>query len=436
MADLNIVNCSAILGNRIYTQIGISVENGRIIKIGKECSLPKASRKLDLGGKLVLPGLIDVHVHLRDMELSYKEDFYSGTCAALAGGFTTVFDMPNTKPPTNSPSRLMEKMEKARGAIVSNIGFYAYPPADVKELIQMVKLGVIGFKIYLTEEPFTDYNTVRQLVYNVSRVGRIPVVFHAEDKEVIDRNLRLIGEELSASSSGRVYSIEAELTAIRRILEILSQSVRAHFAHITSVSSVKLVKGRNSAFSVEATPHHIFLSSRELTRLNNLAFTRPPLRGEKTRRALFEMVKSGHIDIIASDHAPHSPEEKFSAKLMPGVPGLETTLPLLLDAVNRGELTLERVVKLLAYNPAKIFGLRNRGSIREGNIADLTVVDLKKEHRIRASDFYSKAKYSPFDNWKLRGKQTHVILSGKIAMENGEILNKKGQGQLLLSKFL
>ncbi len=441
LVDLNVTEAK-ILADDDVIECAIAVDEGKIVKIGKLANLPKASTTTNVKGNLVLPGLIDAHVHLRDLELSYKEDFTSGTYAAAAGGFTTVLDMPNTKPLTNNPERLKEKIRTAQSKVVVNIGFYGALPIG-----EMARLGMVGLKLNLLN-PFAeldveDDDTLLKALKQASELGIVTAI-HAEDRLTVmklEEDLRKTGKDTPAAYLA-AHTPKAETTAVERILELIKKTrVQVHFSHISAAESLPLIakaKQEGLAVTCEATPHHLFLTEAELTHLRGIAVTDPPIRNRSNATKLWDGLEKRIIDIMASDHAPHSLEEKTRANIwevMPGIPGLETTLPLLLTQVNQGVLSLHRLIEILSEKPANIFRLRGKGLIESGADADLTVVDLKLKFKIDASKFHSKAKYSPFDGWQVTGKPVKTFVTGQLTMENGEILAKPGSGYVLGAEY-
>jgi len=424
-----------VLGNaRVYSpeglvEAGVAIDKGRIFKIAKETNLPPASEKLDLNGRLVLPGLVDAHVHLRDQQLAYKEDFFSGTAAAAAGGVTTVVDMPNNEPETMSSKALRERMSIARGRAVVNVAFYSAFPRD---------LG--GFKLYLSRKVggvnIEDDEALRQAFEKVGEV-KVPVAVHAEDKGIIERaerGLQKAGRG-DVEAHREAHSPEAEIKAIQRVIGLVGEThAHVHVCHLSTAAGLSLVlNARKSGLPVtcEVTPHHLFLSSEHVKRLGNLAVVNPPLRTERDAQALWDALRQGLIDVVATDHAPHALAEKRAASVWavkPGIVGLETMLPLLLTRVNRGELGLSVLIRAASERPAQLFGLKDRGGLVEGNHADLAVVDMKREYKVDASGFCSKARYSPFDGWTVRGKPVKTFVNGELVMDEGEIVAKPGSG--------
>ena len=443
--DLNLIGAKILIDNDLI-ECGIAVDEGKIHKIGKPVNLPKAVNAVDVKGNLVLPGLIDIHVHLRDLDLSYKEDFKSGTCAAAAGGFTTVLDMPNTKPPTNSPDRLKEKIERASRQLVVNTGFYGDFPIEIKNFNEMAQLGVIGFKVNLYN-PTTELNVdndalLLEALKQASELNCVTAI-HAEDRSTVtglERSLQQIGKT-SLDAYLEAHPPNAEIIAVERMLKLIKESgVHGHFSHISVAETIPLIekaKQEGLSLTCEVTPHHLFLTEIELRRLGGIALTDPPIRSRSNATRLWDGLEEHVIDVIASDHAPHLMREKEKANIWeipPGIPGLETTLPLLLTKVNRREMSLRRLIKVLAEKPAEIFGLRGKGFLTTGFDADLTVIDLKRKFTIDASKFYSKAKYSPFDGWQLTGKTAKTFVGGQLVMEDGEIVAEPRSGRVLGAK--
>ena len=429
--------------NKEIVDCSLAIYKGKIFKIGKETSMPTAQTKINLENLLVLPGLIDVHVHLRDEGKAYKEDFYSGTAAAAAGGITTVLDMPNNDPATMSAKTLRNRIENAKNKILVNVGFYSEFPRNMKEIEDIVEEGAMAFKLFMTEQVgglnIDDDHALLEAFKIVSGL-KVLVAVHAEDK----KTLKKAEDEFKHANRNdieaflKAHSENVEVKAIKRLLSIVKQTnVHTHFCHVSTENGLKaIVDGKKSELPMtcEATPHHLFLSVDDLEKTGTLALTTPPVREKHHTEALWHGVKNGWIDILASDHAPHSPLEK-KAKVVwdvkVGIPNLETTLPLLLTEVKRGRLSIADVVRLMAEKPAEIFKLKSRGCLKEGNNADLTVVDLNKKYKIEASNFHSKAKYSPFDQWTVEGKPVKTFVNGQLIMDDGEIVAKAGSGKII-----
>jgi dihydroorotase len=439
----------AVLNNaKIFTrgsivEAGIAIDKGKIVKIAKDTNLPPASTKIDLKGHIILPGLIDLHVHLRDQQLAYKEDFFTGTVAAAAGGVTLVVDMPNNKPVTVDSFSLKERMKLAEKQVLVNVGFNSAFPKRAEEIAEVVKAGAVGFKVYLSHRiGGIDVDDDEMLVaaFREAAVKGVPVAVHAEDRKILEERRREMetAKRNDTEAYVKAHPPEAEAQSIQRIILLVKKSgVQVHFCHLSSalgLNAVLVAKKAGLPVTCEVTPHNLLLSSEQYRRSGFFALTDPPLRTREDVSALWGALKRGFIDVIASDHAPHAFKEKnvdsvWEAK--PGVPGLETTLSLLLTQVNEGRLSLAELVRRTAEEPAKIFHLSKRGFLEEGNWADLVVVDMKREYKIDSSVFLSKAKYSPFDGMHVKGKAVKTFVNGRLVMDEGEIVAEAGAGEVV-----
>lgn len=430
-----------IRGNLV--EAGLAINKGKIVKIAKETNLPQASTKINLNGHITLPGLIDSHVHLRDQQLAYKENFFTGTAAAAAGGVTLVIDMPNNNPVTMDSSSLKERMKLAEKRTLVNVAFNSAFPKRVEEIAEVVKAGAVGFKLYLADRiggiNVDDDELLFVAFREVAKKG-IPVAVHAEDRKMLEEKKREM--ETAGRNDTDAYlfahSPEAEAQAIRRIIRLVKKSiVHVHFCHISSelgLNAVLVAKQAGLPVTCEVTPHNLLLTSEQYEISGNFALTAPPLRTQEDSSALWSALKRGVIDVVASDHAPHTFDEKKLAsvwKAKSGIPGLETTLPLLLTQVNEGRLSFAELLRVTAEEPARIFGLSNRGFLVEGNWADFVVVDMKRKYVIDASVFFSKAKYSPFDGMCVKGAPIKTFVNGECVMDDGKIVAEAGTGGIV-----
>jgi dihydroorotase len=435
---------------RIYTEQqivegGIAIDQGRILRIAKETNLPAADNRINLKNRLALPGLIDAHVHLRGQQQAYKEDFSTGTMAAVAGGITSVLDMPNNTPVTMDPGSLRERMATARKAIMANVGFYCAFPERVKEISEIVESGAVAFKLYMASQiGGLDINDDDKLLeaFTETREQRIPIAIHAEDQELIQKvesEQRKLNHN-NVSAYLMTHKPEAEIKAVRRILEIaLTSKAQVHFCHISTKETVNLIhnaRRKGVRVSCEVTPHHLLMSSSDLMRQGAIALTDPPVRNKAMVAKLWEAVGSSLIDIIASDHAPHliaEKEEDSIWNVKPGIPGLETLLPLLLTKVNEQRISLDEVIRLTTRNPAELFHLHDQGLLREGYDANITVVDMKRSGTVDSGQFCSKGRYSPFHKWSVKGIPVKTFVNGQLMMDEGEIVGKAGSAKILRS---
>jgi dihydroorotase len=429
--------------NQEMVDCSLAIEDEKIFKIGKETQMPQADEKINLRNLLVLPGLVDSHVHLRDEGKAYKETFQSGTAAAAAGGVTTVLDMPSNAPVTMSVETLKNRMQIAEKTVLVNVGFYSEFPNDLNKVKEIVAQGAIAFKLYMAERVGgLDIDDDQALKDSFGKAGAagVPVAVHAEDKTL----LKKATEELKLAKRHditaflKAHSEHVELKAVERLLAISAQvDVRLHFCHISTeggLNAVHEAKTSGKAITCEVTPHHLLLSNADFARYGSLVITMPPLRDESQIEALWKGVSGGWVDVVGSDHAPHTLQEKSASSVWDvkvGVPGLETTLPLMLTMVHKNRLSLTRVVQLLSEKPAEIFNLNDRGRLEKGKKADLVVIDFNEKFKIDASKFHSKAKYSPFDEWEIQGRPVKTFVNGLLVMDEQEIVAKAGSGEII-----
>jgi len=426
----------------------IAIEEGKIHKIGKETNMPHADEKINLHNLLVLPGLIDGHVHLRDEGKAYKEDFVSGTSAAAAGGFTTVLDMPNNEPITMSAQNLSNRIQLAQRKILVNVGFYSAFPKTLSEIPGLVNEGAIGFKLFMGSSigglDIDDDIAIKEAFQIVSKL-KVPIAVHAEDRALIStkENKLKQADKTELADYLHAHTEEAEWKSIRRLLQIAEGlDVQLHFCHVTSKEGLGAIadgKKTSKGLTCEVTPNHLLLSVDDLSRYGSLLIMAPPLRDNVHVIALWQGLDKGLIDAIGSDHAPHILSEKLRSNVWDvnvGVPGLETTLPLMLTLVHKNKLTLHQVVSLLAEKPANIFRLNNHGSIDKGKNADFTIVDYNQKFKIDASKFKSKAHFSPYDSWDVYGKPIKTIINGELVFDQGDIVSKGGVGEIVRGNLL
>lgn len=402
-------------------------EGGFIAYVGKEVPA-SGGEVLDAKGCLVVPGLVDAHVHLRDWAEAHKEDLESGTKAALAGGFTTVAEMPNTNPPITRAGLLRRRLEEISRRAYCQVGVWSCP-ASPGEAEELVREGSLGFKVYLhralQDASYRDEGALAPLLRQAARLG-VPVVIHAELASLIAP----LGEGYGAREHARAHPPKAEEEAVRRVL-LLAQGldVRLHFAHVSLARTLRLLRearARGQRVSCEVTPHHLLLSASELARLGRMGIVEPPLRSAGDAAALRRALAGGRIELVASDHAPHAPDEKASPRPPPGFPGLEAVVPVLFTLAKKGELGLARLVEALTRAPCALLGLKDRGDIAPGLKCDLTLIDLRAEGVIDPSRFFSKAKYSPFEGFRYQASVYATIIRGRLAYMQGEVLERKG----------
>ncbi|HUV97902.1 MAG TPA: dihydroorotase family protein [Candidatus Paceibacterota bacterium] len=442
VVDTVLYNAKVFIGGELL-KAGVAIDGSKIVKVAKEPNLPPASNKIDLHGCVVLPGLIDVHVHLRGQLQACKENFATGTAAAVVGGITSVLDMPNNKPVTMNSTSLRKRMRAAERDIVANVGFFSAFPESLEEIDRLVEGGAVGFKLYLTKQiGGVDIDDDEALLHAFSRASElgVPVAVHAEDKgmiETLSEAEQKLGHK-NVEAYLKAHTPEVEAKAVERILRIVLKSrVQIHFCHVSSEKAIILIDNARKTglrVSCEVTPHHLLLTSEDLRRNGAMMLTDPPVRQRSIVNMLWDALKKGRVDVIASDHAPHMLAEKEAESVWdvkPGIPGLETLLPLLLTKVNEGQLSLAELVRLTAENPAKTFHLHGDGFLKEGYNANITVVDMHRQGKIEVNAFHSKSKHSPFEGWSVRGLPLKTFVNGKLVMNEGELVAERGAGRIM-----
>ncbi|OWT32556.1 dihydroorotase [Methanobrevibacter sp. 87.7] len=416
--DLLLKNCKLIDKKGEFY---IGIDNGKISKISK---LPQEADKIiDINNNIVLPGLIDPHVHFRDPGMTNKEDIKTGSMAAANGGFTTVIDMPNTKPKTNTLKAYKEKEKLIKNKSIINTLIHA-GINNFDEMNKIAKLNPISFKIFMNEY---DDIELDEIFKNISKLDTNPLVtIHGEDKKIIEENTKKMKEKGTNLPIDHAYArpSTAEDVAIEKAIKLSKKyNLKLHVCHLSSRKSEEIIKNNISDvdISYEFTPHHLLLEANSFNKFGNIVKTNPPLRfyGENiTINALNEN------SIIGTDHAPHTVEEKENMiwNCPSGMPNIETVLSLILTEVNRKNIPLNIVPKILSENAAKRFNLKNKGKIKENYDGDLTIIDLKKEGTFNLDEFYTKAKFSPFANIPYKGQAVMTIYDGKVKMDNNIII--------------
>jgi dihydroorotase (multifunctional complex type) len=401
----------------------ILVTGERIAVVGSDLSAGTPDAPIiDVSGLTIFPGLIDVHVHLREPGGEHKEDFYSGTCAALAGGVTTVFAMPNTSPPISDVAALADALQRASRKAVCDYGLYIGGTPDNAEQAARLEQAV-ALKLYIGSS--TGDLLVDQLPAQIAHFEGYPrqriIAVHAEDEAAV---------RFFAARGQRRPAICAAL-ATAHVLALAEQiGRRLHICHVSTGHELALIaaaRGRGLDVTCEVTPHHLFLSSDDEARLGPLGRVNPPLRSTSDVASLWE--HKAVIDMLATDHAPHTLDETHSDSPPSGMPGLETMLPLLLTAAREGRISLPDIARWTAWRPADVFGLAHKGRIAQGFDADLTLVDLAATWTIGQEPLFTRCGWTPFAGREMSGRIVRVYLRGKMVYENGRILAAPGSGQ-------
>ena len=409
----------------------IGVRDGRIAAIG-DIAEGVAGETIDATGLHILPGVIDSQVHFREPGLEHKEDLASGSRSAVLGGVTAVFEMPNTKPATTSAEALADKVFRARGRMHCDFAFFVGATRDnVDALPELERLpGAASIKVFMGSSTgdllVDDEPTLARILAKISRRA----AFHAEDEARLKARLSL-QRQGDPSSHSEWRDAEAALLATTRLLRLASQAgKRVHVLHVSTAEEMELLARHKDIATVEVTPQHLTFAAPEIyEELGTLAQMNPPLRDARHRERLWWGLDQGVVDVLGSDHAPHTLDEK--AKSYPatpsGMPGVQTLVPVMLDHVNSGRLSLARFVDLTSAGPQRVFGIAGKGRIALGYDADLTIVDLKCERVIENDWVGSKAGWTPFAGRKVKGWPLGTVVRGKIAMWEAELRKAAGE---------
>jgi len=415
--------------NGVFEQACIGVENGKIVEIKK---ILKADEHFDFGNKLVLPAGVDVHVHFRDPGMTHKEDFYTGSVAAVFGGISCVFDMPNNIPPTTSVECLDDKISIGIRKSVVDFGLYAGVTNDNIDKIEIMSKKCNGFKVYLGSSTLSllfDKKNLPSVLDKASLSGK-PVLFHAEDEECLIEH-KMVEEKLSDHLSSRPAVCEE--TSIKEVLSFSQGSnAKVHVCHVSSCDGLELLKERRGNVSFGVTPHHSLLNVEKKLGSQSFYKVNPPIRTSFDKETLFNALNNGFVDVLESDHAPHTIEEKnvdFN-EAPSGVPGVETMYPLFLYLAKKGFLSFQRLISLLCIRPAELMGV-SKGRIEKGFDADFIVVDLKEDEcRIKADRLHSKCGWTPFEDWPAVFPEC-VFVRGEKVIDDYEIQVSQGFGEFV-----
>jgi dihydroorotase len=421
----------------------VRIADGRIAAVGQGFNADAGERVVDARGRHLLPGAIDVHVHFREPGGSHKETWTSGSRSAAAGGVTTVVDQPNTSPPTVDGDAFDQKAALAADSLVDYginggvtadwdpEGLFERPLFALGEVFLADSTGDMGIAVDLFEEALAE-----------AAARDVPVTVHAEDETLFDDDalegdLGGVGTAAAADAWSAYRTAEAEVAAVERALAAAAESdAQVHIAHTSTPEGIDaVVEAREdepdgARPTCEVTPHHLFLSRENAGRLGTFGRMNPPLRSEERRAAAFERLRDGDVDVVATDHAPHTVAEKRQglADAPSGVPGVETLYPLLLESVRKGELGLERVRDVVAANPASIFGIEAKGRVAEGADADLVLVDLTNPREIEAGALHSACGWTPYEG--LQGVFPELTLvRGEVVYERDPLTGAESFGE-------
>jgi dihydroorotase len=424
--SLIIKNGSCYIDGKL-TQTDIGLSGNKIKKIGKiELN---SSKVYDATDKVVLPGIIDTQTHFREPGSTDVEDLESGSRAAVLGGVTSLFEMPNTNPPTSNLVEFDKKLQLAKNRMHSNYAFYfGATPDNIEQLSKLKDVeGCCGVKLFAgssTGKLLVDKEAdIEKVISNSDRV----VSIHSEDEEILNLRKKFI-KEGDVHSHPEWRNTECAISSTRRVVKIAERyNKKIHVLHVTTKEEVDFLAMHKKNVTFEITPQHLTLYAPDCyDKLGTYAQMNPPLRTKEHYDRLWVAIKNNIVDVLGSDHAPHSKENKNKnyPNTPSGMPGVQTIFPIMLDHVNNGKLTLEQLIKLMCENPCKIFGIKNKGYLKEGYDADLTIADMNKEVTIKDEMIASKCGWTPFNNHKVKGFPVGTIVNGNLVMSDGKVIEE------------
>ena len=452
--DLNIVGGTLVDHRRTFPG-GIGIRGETIVYVGDEADLPPAKRVIDATGCMVMPGMIDAHVHVRAPSFPHREDFTSATAAAASGGVTTIVEMPVSQPPASDPDTVRARISHAEAHALVDFCFYAGVGGDNMDLVaDLARCGVVGFKTFLMPPPegrekefyglCTSDEALGGILKRVKAQGLLLAV-HAEDPEIVERETVRVrqGGDKDFGAFCRSRPPASEVRAVRRLLGAQAATgTRVLLCHLSTPAAVEAVSEARAAgrpaFS-ETCPHYLLLSEPEVEHLGPFARVKPPLRSGGLRSELWKCFVDGLIDIVSSDHAPYLEEEKEKGlediwQAPDGIPALELTLPLLLTAVSDGDIDYPEVVERFSRNPARVLGLLPRkGSLAAGTDADVVIVEPGVEHPVAMEALFTKSRASArvYESRRLTHLVRYTLCRGTVVWEGGAVTARPGYGQFV-----
>ena len=424
MLDLIIKNGECYIEGNL-NKIDIGVKNGKITNIGNLES-EKSDNLIEASNKLVLPGLIDTQVHFREPGSVDAEDLHTGSRAAIVGGITAVFEMPNTNPPTTNFEEFQKKIDIGK-SMYCNHAFYFGATAENYEILEKLNEleGCCGIKLFAgssTGNLLVDKeDDIEKVFKHASKV----VAVHSEDEEILKVRKKLI-EKGNVNSHPIWRNEEVAISSTRKIVKIAKRlNKKAHILHVTTKEEVDFLSQNKGNITFEITPQHLTIYAPDCyDRLGSYAQMNPPIRDKSHYDRLWYAIRNNYNDTIGSDHAPHlkTNKEKSYPDSPSGMPGVQTILPVMFNHMNDGKIKLNQIINFLCENPVKIFGIKNKGYIKKDYDADFTIVDLNKEIEIKNENIESKCGWSPFNGFKFKGTPIYTIINGEIKMQDGKII--------------
>ena len=427
--DLIITGGEVFLPNSSIEKIDIGVKDSKIVELG-DLSKKDCEKKIVVNNLIVLPGAIDSQVHFREPGLTHKEDIMNGTKGAILGGVTSIFEMPNTNPSTTTEAALNEKISIAQKNAYCNYSFFVGAAKEnIENLKKLERLpGCCGVKIFMGSSTgdllVEDDDSLRKILAS----GNRRVAIHSEDEYRLRERKHLVEDSKVGVSSHPLWrDSQTAIRSTQRLLKIAQETKRKiHVLHISTGDEILILKKFKNFSTCEVTPQHLFFYAPDCyENLGSLAQMNPPIRDKSHNIGLWKGIEEKIVDVIGSDHAPHTLEEKKKEypNCPSGMTGVQTILPIMLDFVNKGKLGINDLVRLLCYNPAKIYNMKSKGEIKIGNDADFSIVDLNKEFTITNEWIASKSGWTPYNGLKITGLPVFTVVNGKIVMQDSEIIS-------------
>lgn len=407
-------------------QVDIAIQSKKIVGIGS-FQPEDFSQVIDCHGLHILPGVIDTQVHFREPGMTHKEDIESGSRAALMGGITAYFEMPNTKPSTTTQDLFHQKLTLSQSRAHTHYAYYyGADPSNLENLSQLeLNKNSPGIKVFLGVSTGSLLIQSDEDLEQILKSTKTRIVFHSEDDALLNQRKHLIRPN-DPSSHPEWRSAESALTSTKRILALAEKLNRqVHILHISTAEEMDFLQNKKKWATLEVLPQHLYLNAPDCyKKWGTFAQQNPPIRELRHRQRILQALKDGLVDIVASDHAPHTQEEKENPypQSPSGMPGVQTLLPLMLDLVSKKEIRLTHMTALMTEKPKRIFGIQNKGRIEKGADADFTLVDMGKKRMIEKSWLQSKSPWSPFEGMEIQGWPQGVILAGRLAMWDDEIV--------------
>ena len=427
--DLIITGGEVFLPNSSIEKIDIGIKDSKIVELG-DLSKKDCEKKIVVNNLIVLPGAIDSQVHFREPGLTHKEDIMNGTKGAILGGVTSIFEMPNTNPSTTTEAALNEKISIAQKNAYCNYSFFVGAAKEnIENLKKLERLpGCCGVKIFMGSSTgdllVEDDDSLRKILASGTR----RVAIHSEDEYRLRERKHLVEDsKVDVSSHPLWRDSQTAIRSTERLLKIAQETKRKiHVLHISTGDEILILKKFKNFSTCEVTPQHLFFYAPDCyENLGSLAQMNPPIRDKSHNIGLWKGIEEKIVDVIGSDHAPHTLEEKKKEypNCPSGMTGVQTILPIMLDFVNKGKLGINDLVRLLCYNPAKIYNMKSKGEIKIGNDADFSIVDLNKEFTITNEWIASKSGWTPYNGLKITGLPVFTVVNGKIVMQDSEIIS-------------